>query len=188
MNQARASLFLIALLCLPTAQSQSPKLPPPPPEMQSLTKALAGKWTTAYNFEKGGMSPEGGNGTGEENWRTAPGGYVLMEEETIHAPFGEMALIALQWWDKTTNTLRGMLCNNSGPQACNVDTYANSKLSWDGKQLVIDMHYSQNGMNMMWHEVWSNITPTSFTQTADAGEAGKPLKRVVTIVGTRVAN
>ena len=34
--------------------------PQPAPEMQSLTKALAGKWSTTYKFEPGGMMPEGG--------------------------------------------------------------------------------------------------------------------------------
>ncbi len=34
----------------------------------------------------------------------------------------------------------------------------------------------------------SGITPTSFTQTGDIGEVGSPLKRVVTIHGTRAAN
>jgi hypothetical protein len=160
----------------------------PVPEMQSLAKTLGSNWSTTYEFEPGGMSPTGGSGTGEEAWRIGPGGYVLMEEEHVRAPFGEVYLIAFHWWDKNTNSLRGMLCNNSGPAACNVDSFFNSTLKWDEKQLVIDMEFPQNGKKMMWHEVWSGITPTSFTQTGDMGEIGGPLKRAVTIHGIKNAD
>src|SRR5262249_46800837 len=144
-----------------------------------------GNWSTTYEFAPGG-SPTRASGTGEENWRTGPGGYVLMEEEHVHTPSKEMFLIAFHWWDTTTNKLRGMLCNNSGPAACDFDTYLNSSLSWDGKQLTIDMKFSQGDKKMLWHEVWSGITTTSFTQIGEMGEVGGPLKRVVTIHGTKV--
>jgi hypothetical protein len=160
----------------------------PAPELQSLEKAFAGNWTTSYDFAPGGMSPNGGTGTGEENWRTGPGGFVLMEEEHVRGPAGEMFLIAFHWWDKTTNKLRGMLCNNSGPAACDFNTYSNSSLNWDGKELTIDMGFPQNGKKMTWHEVWSGITATAFTQTGDMGEVGGPLKRAVTIHGNKSGN
>ena len=157
----------------------------PAPEMQSLARTLKGDWATTYEFAPGGVSPTGGTGTGEESWHTGPGGYVLTEEEHVRAPTGEMFLVALHWWDKTTNSLRGMLCNNSGPAACDFDTYSNSSLNWDGKQLIIDMRFPQNGKKMTWHEVWSRISATSFTQTGEMGEVGGPLKRVITIHGTK---
>ncbi len=159
----------------------------PAPEMQTLSKALKGNWSTTYDFAPGGMSPTGGTGTGEENWRTGPGGYVLMEEEHVRGPAGEMFLIAFHWWDKATNTLRGMLCNNSGPAACDFNTYSDSSLKWDGKELTIDLGFPQNGKKMTWHEVWSGITASSFTQTGEMGEVGGPLKRAVVIHGTKVA-
>src|SRR5271157_3305418 len=186
----RISCLLLGILTIASisfAQSadskRSPTLtaaPPPPPELQSLTKALAGKWTTTYEFVPGVMSPTGGTGTGEEVWRVGPGGYVLMEEEHVVTPEEEVFLIAFHWWDKSTNSLRGMLCNNSGPASCNVDSYFNSTLKWDGKQFVIDMRFPQGEKKMVWHEVWSDITPTSFTQTGDMGEVGEPLKRTLT--------
>jgi len=157
----------------------------PAPEMLSLSKALKGNWATTYEFAPGGITPAGGSGTGDENWHTGPGGFVLMEEEHVRSPSQEMFLIAFHWWDKTTNSLRGMLCNNSGPAACDFNTYSNSSLNWDGKQLTIEMEFPQNGKKMTWHEVWSGITARSFTQTGDMGEVGGPLKRAVTIHGTK---
>ena len=158
------------------------------PELQSLEKALKGDWSTTYEFAPSGIFPKGGTGTGEEDWRISSSGYVLMEEEHIRAPSGEMFLLALHWWDKTSNSLRGMLCNNSGPAACDFNTYSNSSLNWGGRQLTIDLQFPQNGKKMTWHEVWSGITTTSFTQTGDVGEVDGPLKRVVTIQGSKIAD
>ena len=178
-------LILIAALAM-GARGESQAVPQPPAEILSLEKALVGQWSTTYEFEPGSMGPNvKGTGHGQEVWRTSPGAFVLMEEEDIHAPFGEMFVFAIHWWDKSTNSLRGMLCNNSGPAACNVDTYSNSTLKWDGKQLTIDMQFPQKDKKMLWHEVWSDITPTSFTQTGDIGEVGGPMKRAVTIHGTK---
>jgi hypothetical protein len=38
----------------------------------------------------------------------------------------------------------------------------------------------------MWHERFFDITPTTFTQTANSGEATTPLKRVLTIHATKI--
>lgn len=59
-------------------------------------------------------------------------------------------------------------------------------LSWDGKQFAVDIESEQNGKKMLWYEVFFDITPTSFTQTGDGGEASSPLKRVMTIHATKV--
>ena len=170
------------------AHGQSQDAPRPPAEIVSLEKALVGHWSTTYEFEPGTVGPKvNGTGKGEEEWRTSPGAFVLMEEEDIRAPFGEMFVFAIHWWDESTKSLRGMLCNNSGPAACNVESYSNSTLKWDGKQLIIDMQFPQKDKKMLWHEVWSDITATSFTQTGEIGEVGGQLKRAVTVHGTKLA-
>ena len=197
MNALRIGVILTSLLgactaCFAQDRANTSRQSPatalqPPAEMQSLTKAIGGKWSTTYTFEPSAMMPAGGAGEGEEVWRSGPGGFTLMEEERIRMGGGEQYIFALHWWDKSTNSFRGMLCNNSGPAACNVDSYYHSSLKWDGKQFVIDFEFPQKGKKMMWHEVWSDITATSFTQTGDMGELGGPLKRAVTIHGTKVA-
>ncbi|HEX3321085.1 MAG TPA: hypothetical protein VHR84_10310 [Terriglobales bacterium] len=178
----------VCLTCFGQTKQSAEKRPTPAPEMQSLERAFVGRWSTTYKFEPGGMSSDGGVGKGEEVWRTGPGGFTLMEEEHVQAPFGEIFLFALHWWDKSTNSLHGMLCNNSGATTCNVDSYYNSSLKWDGKQLVIDLRFPQGEKKMLWHEVWSRITDTSFTQTGDIREVGVPGKRVLTVQGTKVGD
>jgi hypothetical protein len=52
--------------------------------------------------------------------------------------------------------------------------------------LVIENEFERDGKKFVWPEVYSDITSTSFLQTADIGEKGAPLKRWVTIHATRV--
>jgi hypothetical protein len=109
-----------------------------------------------------------------------------MEEEHIALRGGDQYVLALHWWDRSTNTLKGMLCNNAGSGACSVDSFYRSKLNWDGKRLTVDLVFSQGTKLMLWHEEFGDFTGTSFTQTGDMGEVGGPLKRVVTIRARRV--
>src|SRR5487761_129265 len=183
-------------------QSTKPQsvTPQPASEMRSLAKALPGKWSITEKFEAahsanpdvargtGKTSSNGGEGYGEEVWRSGPGGFTFMEEEHNHSPMGEFFLVGFMWWDSTTKSFRGMECTSGNPHGCDVESSLKGvSLKWDGKQLVVDMKFMENGKKMAWHEVFFDITPTSFTQTADMGEAGGPLKRWVTIHATKVA-
>jgi hypothetical protein len=57
---------------------------------------------------------------------------------------------------------------------------------WGGKQLVMDTESEIAGKKFFWHEVISDITPTSFTQTADIGESSGALKRWFTTHATKI--
>ena len=85
------------------------------PEMQSLIKAIAGRWSISEKLEPPEATPNGGLGEGEEIWRPGPGGFTLLEEEHIRTPYGERFLLSLQWWDKSTNSFHGMLCKRLRP-------------------------------------------------------------------------
>jgi len=174
--------------------------PRPAPEMRSLIKALSGKWSISEKFESThSANPDvpqasdeatsnGGKGYGEELWRSGPGGFTFMEEEDNHSPLGEFFLVGFMWWDSTTKSFRGMDCTSGNPHGCDVQgSLKGVSLKWDGKQLVVDMNFIENGKKMVWEEVFFDITPTSFTQTADIGEAVGPLNRRMTIHAIRIA-
>ena len=97
-----SSTMCLTSFCQTATATSTAEARLPSPEMRSLAKAFVGRWSTTYKYEPGGMAANGGTGKGEEVWRTGPGGYTLMEEEHIQAPFGEVFLFALQWWDKST--------------------------------------------------------------------------------------
>jgi ketosteroid isomerase-like protein len=157
--------------------------PQPAPEMQSLARAFEGRWSITEKFEPDEWSPNGGVGYGEEVWRSGPGGFTLMEEIHDKRAAGESFGLAITWWDKAKG-LQGMWCAGENPKGC--DLNPSTVLKWDGKQFVFDTEFPRGGKTFAWHEVFTDITPTSFTQTADVGEKGGPLKRWLTIHGTRV--
>jgi len=154
----------------------------------SLVKALKGRWETlVYQDDpQGDVAAREAAYHGEQVWRTGPGGLTLIEEEHIASRGGDQYVLALHWWDRSTNTLKGMLCNNAGSGACSVDSFFRSKLNWDGKRLTVDLVFPQGTKLMLWHEEFGDFTGTSFTQTGDMGEVGGPLKRVVTIRARKV--
>lgn len=153
-------------------------------DFPSLVRAIKGRWSVVELRDNKGASKT--PPPGEQIWRLGLGGSVLMEEERIPSEQGVQYVLALHWWDNDTHSLKGMLCNNSGSGACNVDSYYRSKLSWDGKQLTVNLVFSQGQKMMLWHEVYKDFTPNSFNQTGDIGEVGGPLQRVVNLHATRV--
>ena len=161
----------------------------PSPEMQSLIKALSGKWSVSVKFEPNAAMPNGVNGTGEETWRAGPGGFTFLDEEHLPTPGGDVFLLGIIWWDGKTKSFHGMECNNQLPYTCDLKGAPNDvTMKWDGKEFTIDeLETSPDGKKTMWHEVWSDITPISFTQTGDMGVPGGPFNRFLTIHGTRVA-
>ena len=163
--------------------SETPRLAP---ELASVEKALAGKWSVSMKFEPHEGMPNGAEGHGEEVWRSGPGGFTFMEEAHNYTPFGEVFLTGFMWWDSVAKDFRGMLCTNQNPHGCDPQNSDRVNLKWEGKQLVVDIDFMDGGKKMAWHEVFFDITPTSFTQTGESGEAGGPLKRVLTIHATRV--
>ena len=170
------------------AQASKGGTPQVPPEIQSLATALSGEWSLSVKWEPDASMPNGLVDTGEENWRAGPGGYTLLEEEHLRIPQGDLFLLGVVWWNSATKKLQGMECQNRLPYTCDVKGALNDiTMSWDSKQFVIDeMETSNTGKKSMWHEVWSDITPTSFTQTGEYGEPGGPRKRLFTIHATRV--
>ena len=158
-----------------------------PPEMQSLERALEGRWSTTEKYEPDEWTPNGGTGYGEEVWQRGPGGFTFREEVHDHTPSGEEFGVGFSWWDRTKG-LQGMWCVNTNPQGCDIQGAASGLgPKWYGKRLVIEAEFPRDGKTFSWHEVFSDITPTSFTQTADIGEKGGPLKRWLTIHGTKIA-
>lgn len=152
-------------------------------DFDSLVKTMKGRWATlVYSGDAETGTPD----HGVQVWRTGPGGTVLIEEEHVAARSGDLYVMALHWWDRATNSLKGVLCNNSGSGACNVDSYYRSKLNWDGQRLTVDLVFPQGAKLMLWHEEFGSFTTTSFLQTGDMGEVGGPLKRVVTIRATKI--
>ena len=159
----------------------------PPVELQSMIKALSGRWSLDVKFEPNPEMPNGFVSSGEETWRSGPGGYTLLEEERMRTPSGDVFLLGIIWWDSKTKSLHGMECNNDLPYGCDLKGALNDiTMSWDGKQFIIKEWETHDGKKTMWHEVWSDITPTSYTQTGDVEVPGGATTRFFTAKATRM--
>jgi hypothetical protein len=171
----------------PAPQTTGTSLPTPAPDLQSLTRALAGKWNASEKYEAAGPTPTGGAGQGETVWRSGPGGFTLLEEYHSNTPVGELFGFGLIWWDQT-KSLQHMWCININPTGCEMfPPPPRSGPKWDGKQLVIDTEVEIAGKKFVWHEAISDISATSFVQTVDVGESSSELKRWLTSHVTKVS-
>ena len=156
-------------------------------QLASLTKALSGRWSLQVKFEPSPEMPKGLTTTGEETWRAAIGGLTLLEEERISTPMGDLSLLGVMWWDAKAKSLHGMECNNQLPYTCDLKGALNDiTMTWDGKQFTINESETHGGKKTLWHEVWSDITPTSYTQTGETEVPGGATTRVFTIQARKV--
>lgn len=179
-----SSTLLLCCNAMTAQQSSQPSQ-----ELQHLTKALTGEWSLSVKFEPTASMPDGLTNMGTETWRTGPGGFTLLEEEHLRMPKEDVFLLGVIWWDAPAKSFHGMECQNLLPYTCDVKgSLTDITMSWDGKQFAIEEQETHNGKKSVWHEVWSDITPTSFTQTGESSDSGGPRKRVFTIHATRVAS
>jgi hypothetical protein len=80
-----------------------------------------------------------------------------------------------------------MDCNSQLPFTCDLKGALNDiTLTWDGTRFQIDELETHDGKRTVWHEYWTDITPTSFVQSGDVTQADGTTVRFMNIRGTRV--
>jgi hypothetical protein len=156
-------------------------------DLSSLAKLMAGTWDLKANFEPTAEAPKGMQGVGEETWRPGPYGLTLTDEESFTAGQMKMTIVGLFWMDNVARKLRALDCNNQNPHTCDLkDAVDGVAVQWDGKQLIVEEPESgSDGKQMISRIVWSDITPSSFTETGYFGPAGGPFKKGMTLLATK---
>ena len=129
--------------------------------------------------------PNGGVGEGEEVYRAGPGGSFVIEEVQLKEATGEISGLGVAWWDENAQAYRALWCDSVNPDRCVTMTHF---AKWESDQFVLRGEFERNEKRFLFKEVFSEITPISFTQTLYQGEAGKELKPLLTIHATRSAN
>jgi hypothetical protein len=186
--KSRSLCFLVLLqLSLSCARAQeSPpsgvKTKQTSPEMQELFNTFLGTWSVTEKIEPSEAMPEGGTGQGEEVYKAGPGGVSLIEEIHLKEGGREVSGLGVGWWDEKAKGFRALWCDSENPNGCIMMAHL---AKWEGDQWVLGDEFEKNGKKFIFKEVFSEITPTSFTQTLYQGEAGKELKRLLTIHATR---
>ena len=157
--------------------------------MQSLIKALSGRWSLKVTFEPSKDAPAGLEGTGEETWHAGPEGLTFTDEEVMHAGPLAIILVGVLWQDLKTKDFHAMDCNNQNPHSCDLKGAVDGMVvHWTGSQLTIDeQELSPKGERMISRVLWSDISTNTFTETGYLGAPGGPFQKAMTIHATRVA-
>ena len=159
------------------APSQNPETPQPSPEMQRLFSAQLGRWSQRL------QRPDGSSGEGEAVWRPGPGGKSLVENEYISSAGGDLFGLSVTWWDEGVKGYRALWCDNKIKNGCLV---MSKPAHWEGDQFVLRDEFERNGRKLVYKEVESEITPSTYTLTSYIGEPGSELKPTSTIHATRI--
>jgi hypothetical protein len=134
-------------------------------ETNKLLKALQGTWAVTEHYDGGGK------GKGAESWRPGPGNRSVVEEYHSVDDHGKAFTgLAIGWWDDQANGFRITWCDNQ--EGCRL-----LSASWESGAWV--------ARDTSFEEVFSDITPTSFTQTLYVGTPGDT-KRLMTIKAKRL--
>jgi hypothetical protein len=188
MNWRFICLLVVANLGLSWATAQEPQQKSrsmtrqPSPEMQRLFNAFLGTWQVTEKIEPSETLPSGGVGEGTEVYRAGPGGVSIIEEIHLKESTGEISGLGIGWWDEKAHGYKALWCDSQNPNGCILMAHF---ARWEGDRFVLRDEFEKNGKKFNFKEVFSEITPTSFTQTLYEGEVGKELKRLLTIHATR---
>lgn len=155
----------------------------PTPEMRKLLE-LAGRWFYHFEYAPADGSTTGKTTDGRAVLRAGPAGRSLIEDEVETEGSKITSNHSITWWDEKAHGYRTLWCASENAGGCTVMSQVGK---WEGDQFIVGDEFTKNGKKYVLKEVWSEFTPTTFTQTVSQGEAGKELKRMVTIHATRAA-
>lgn len=183
-----AVALAIALYLFPWIVQQSAHARPQPEsasEMERLIRNLAGEWSTEEIYEASELVAKGGIGHSRDTYRVGPARLSLIEEYHSDGVAGKSWGIGIIWWDRKTSSFGVTWCDSFALDAgCRTSPQA---ARWRGDAFEISDSHEASGKMVFEREVWSNFTPTSYTQTLYVGDSPNALKRFVTIKATRVA-
>jgi hypothetical protein len=163
----------------PKAVLRETKLHMPGPDVQNR---MLGVWSIKATYAPNTQMPNGGMGEGTEIWRPGPGGLSVIEEKREKNAEGETDGFSVGWWDEKLGGQRFVWCANDVPQGC---VMPNDVAKWEGERLVFQEDTEEHGRKIRHAEIFSDITPDSFTQVLLQGEPGEALTNTVTILAKR---
>ena len=146
-------------------------------QTRKLLKVFAGTWSITETYDPSDAMPQGVTGSGQEIWRAGPADRAVIEEYKSNTFTG----FGLGWWEQESAGFRLNWCGDD----LNGCKRLSEPAKWEADTWVVRHQDRENGQDVEFKEVFSDITPNSFTQTLYQGPAGK-LKRFLTIKATRV--
>jgi hypothetical protein len=161
-----------------TSQAQSLKMPGP-----DVQNNMLGTWSIRVKYEPSAQMPNGGTGDGTEVWRPGPGGNSVIEEYYQSDANEHREEFSPAWWDEQAGGQRFVFCANSVPDGC---LLSKNVAKWEGESLVYSEEREEAGRKIIASEVFTDITPSSFTQISKQGDSAKSLKPTMVIRARKV--
>jgi hypothetical protein len=153
-------------------------MPKPSPEMQKLSKMVAGTWSTTEKYEPSPWAPKGATAKGKAVFKNGPGGLSVIQDYKSSSGKGSFTGHGVRWWNAKAGGYKGVWCDSAG---CDSEGVA----KWEGSNLVETDESEMMGQKMAMKMTWSDITPNSFTVAIDGGPPGGEMKHMMTIKYTR---
>lgn len=166
-----------------TQQSANTIAPPESgasPEMDRLSKALAGDWDTAETMERSDLFPNGGSRRGLVHVKLVAGGTTLMYEVHSNGSAGKLDGFLAIWWDKSAKLYQFFVCFNNPNRPCKMRGTAH----WEGDTFVNDYEELVNGQKTQWRDIFT-FAPTSHTLVAAMDTGNGSMKTFITTRATR---
>ena len=130
-------------------------------------------------FEPSAEMPEGKQDKGAETMRPGPGGLSLIGDYESHgAHFGHLIVT----WIPAEKVYKSYWTDLTQP-GVSVSTG-----KWKGDKLVFSTIDQSSGKKLLVRDTYSDITPTSFTDTLESGPLGGPMKKILTVKYTKQGN
>lgn len=183
--RATWSMNLLLLAIAATAddrKTENRRVMLPGPVVQEL---MLGTWAIKVKYEPGKEWPNGEQASGREVWRVGPGGQSIIEEYSESNSKGGFAEINIAWWDAKEKGQRFVACDKDEKHPCEM---SRSVARWEGNELVYTDEIARGRGKIVRQEVFSNITPTTFTQLIKEGPSVSKLKTTITISATKISD
>jgi hypothetical protein len=153
------------------------------PEMEKLSVALSGDWTTEDTYEGDDQTPRGRRKLSRESYRVGPARLSLIEEYHGENALGKPWAMGIFWWDHEAKGVHVLWCDSQAiDMGCRV---LQGIGKWEGDDFVLMDQYGDSGKRVFTREVWSDLKRNSFTQTIYQGASPDNLKKVLTIKAAR---
>lgn len=154
--------------------SQLPALPTPKPapEMERLSRWLAGKWETVeWRRPDSGVPPQQ-VGKGQEAFTVGPGGLSLLSQYRAQRDAGPVfESLGFVYWNPEKNVYERISCSNANPKGCALEGTG----KWEGSDLVFYEEFKVKDGKIKLKTVYTDIKPASFTNYWEASlENGPP--------------
>jgi hypothetical protein len=169
-------LLCLAIACSSrrdTGASANPRPDTVDKAMRQAVNSFSGHWDIDFTIKPNAALPKGGKGRGTELWKAGPGGLSLIEEYHSSGDDGDSSGHGIFWFDQSLQRFQVLWCANDVPTGCML---LSEGAVWNNDQLVLQHRWTSEGRQRMLREVFSDITPSSFTQTVYAGNAEASLE------------